>query len=81
MAINQLGDGSSDGIQAPNTKAGFFGATPVVQQTTGGNVSTGAVGATNTVFLNTTFTGGVGSKAYTIGDVIAALKNLGFIAS
>lgn len=32
MAINQLGDGSADGVQAPNTKLGFYGATPVAQR-------------------------------------------------
>lgn len=31
MAINQLGDGNPDGVQLPDTKAGFFGATPVAQ--------------------------------------------------
>lgn len=29
MAINQVGDGSADGVQTPNTKLGFYGATPV----------------------------------------------------
>jgi hypothetical protein len=29
MAVNQLGDGSQDGVQTPNTKLGFYGATPV----------------------------------------------------
>ena len=32
MAINQLGDGSVDGVQAPNTKFGFYGAAPVAQR-------------------------------------------------
>lgn len=31
MAINQVGDGSSDGVEFPNTKLGFYGATPVAQ--------------------------------------------------
>lgn len=31
MAINQVGDGSADGVQLPNTKLGLFGATPVAQ--------------------------------------------------
>lgn len=31
MAINQLADGNPDGAQLPNTKMGFFGATPVAQ--------------------------------------------------
>lgn len=32
MAINQLGDGSSDGVQTPNTKLGFYGVAPVAQR-------------------------------------------------
>jgi len=31
MPVNQLGDGGPDGIQAPDTKIGFYGATPVAQ--------------------------------------------------
>lgn len=31
MSINQLGDGNPDGVQLPDTKAGFFGADPVAQ--------------------------------------------------
>lgn len=62
-------------------KLGFFNATPVVQQTAAGDVSVTTAGATNTVYRNTTFTGGTGSAAYTIGDVVKALKNLGFIAA
>lgn len=31
MAINHLADGNPDGAQLPNTKMGFFGATPVAK--------------------------------------------------
>lgn len=81
MAINQLGDGSADGVQLPATKFGAFNATPVAQPTAAVNTSTGAAGSTNTAFLNTTYTGGVGSTGYTVGDVVAALKNLGLVKS
>lgn len=33
MAAKQLGDGSEDGVVIPNTKVGFYGATPQVQLT------------------------------------------------
>lgn len=33
MAANQLGDGSADGVQLPDTKIGFYGATPSAQLT------------------------------------------------
>lgn len=81
MAINQLGDGSPDGVQAPATKAGFFGATPVAQPTAATNSHTVGAGATTTVFTNTTFDGSIGSTAYSVGDIVAALKGLGLIKS
>lgn len=84
MTINQLGDGSKDGvsINGPfNGNVGFYGATPVAQQTNPGNTHTTAAGATTSVFTNTAFDGGTGSKGYTIGDLVLALKSLGLIAS
>jgi len=90
-APRQLSDGNSQGIQVGaatnvNTgttdKVGFFGATPIVQPTSpAGNTTTVAAGSTTTVFTNTSFSGGVGSQGYTVGDLVAALKNLGLIAS
>jgi hypothetical protein len=38
-------------------------------------------GSTNTVFRDTTFTGSTGTTAYSIGDLVAALKNYGLLAS
>ncbi len=83
MTINNQGDGGVDGIGlgTATSPVGFYGVTPVLQQTNPGNVSTGAAGSTSTVFLNTTFTGGITGKAYTVGDVVAALKKIGIIAS
>lgn len=60
---------------------GFYGTTPVAQPTAVGNVAVTTAGATNTVFRNTTFTGGTGTTAYTIGDIVRALKLLGLINS
>ena len=60
---------------------GFYGTTPVAQPTATGNVAVTTAGATNTVFRNTTFTGGTGTTAYTIGDIVRALKLLGLITS
>lgn len=58
---------------------GFFAATPVGQQTHSG-VTTGFSAATGTAVLSgSTFTGNVGSGAYTLGDVVAALKKYGLL--
>ncbi len=80
MALNQLGDGSSDGC---NSAAGLaaFGKTPPSAAPSGsGNAHTVAAGSTTAVYTNTTFDGGVGSSAYTVGDLVAILKSLGLIA-
>ena len=44
-----------------------------------GSSATTAAGSTTNVFTNTTFTGSVGSTAYTITDLVSALKTLGVI--
>lgn len=69
MAINQLGDGSADGVIVASaaSKAGT------------GNVHTVTAGSTTTVFVNTSFDGSVGSTAYTVGDLVAILKGFGFL--
>jgi hypothetical protein len=82
MAVNQVGDGGADGVQLPATKVGFYGATPAAQPVGGGgNVHTPAAGSVTGVFVNTTFDGSIGTQAYTIGDIVAALKTLGLLAS
>lgn len=72
--------GAIVGSNAAET-VGFYGNAGVAQQTAN-DVTTGFTAATGTAVLaGSTFTGGVGTTAYTIGDVIAALKNLGVIVS
>jgi hypothetical protein len=73
------------GIGTTSThKIGFFdkGNDPVVQPDDAyGSKDVTNAGSTDIVYRDTTFTGFVGSSAYTIGDVVRALKNLGLIAS
>lgn len=86
IAINKV---TTSGTQAnPATDAngnpskyGFYGATPAVQPTSAGDVTTVTSGSTTAVYVNTTFSGGTGTTAYTIGDLVKALKTLGLIAS
>lgn len=65
---------------ATSQKFGFYNATPVVQQNTTGTTTGFTAGAGSAVDSAATFTGNVGSTAYTIGDVVRALKNLGLLA-
>lgn len=55
---------------------------PVVatQPTADGDTTIASAGSTTALYHDTTFTGGVGSTAYTVGDVVKALKAIGVIA-
>jgi len=77
---NNLGDGLQVGASAASL-VGFYGASPVVQPVSSGNTHTVTAGSTTSIFTNTTLDGGIGSTAYTVGDLVKALKQLGLIAS
>lgn len=57
----------------------FFGRTPMVQPTATGS-TTFTAGGGSAVKNDSTFVGGVGSTAYTIGDIIRNLKDVGLLA-
>ena len=59
---------------------GFFGATPVTQGTATGNTNVVTLGTAAKVFVDTTFDGGLGGSAYTIGDLVLWLKQSGQLA-
>ena len=63
------------------SKAGLFGAVPATQPGNSGNSSPASAGSGGAVLTDTTFTGGIGSTGYTVGQVVAALKTIGAIAS
>lgn len=84
QAPKQLSDQNSQGTQlgaAATDPIGFFGKTPAAQSTPAGNTHTVAAGSVTSVFVNTTFDGSIGSTAYTVGDIVAALKTLGLLKS
>ena len=75
--------GTSTGTKigtATGQKIGFFNATPVVQQNTTGTTTGTSAGSGTALHANATITGGVGSTAYTVGDIVKALKQLGLLA-
>jgi hypothetical protein len=66
---------------ATGQKLGFYNAAPVIQQATTGTTTGFTAGSGTAAKDDSTFTGNVGSAAYTIGDIVRALKNLGLMAS
>lgn len=66
--------------RAATSKLGFYGATPIVQQSSTGETTGFTAGAGGTTVKDvSTFTGNNGSTAYTILDVVKHLKNYGLL--
>lgn len=75
---------TSGGIKigtATNQKLGFFNKAPVAQQTTTGTTTGFTAGSGTASKSDSTYTGNTGTAAYTVGDIVLALKNLGFLAA
>jgi hypothetical protein len=66
---------------ATGQKVGFHNSTPTIQWATTGTATGFTAGAGTTVTHLSTFTGNTGATAYTIGDLVAALKGKGLIAA
>lgn len=80
VSLRDSADGFAHGqVLGAACKLGFYGTAPIVQSTPATLVATSAAGSTTSVFVNTTFTGGIGSTAYTCADIVAALKGLGLL--
>lgn len=62
-------------------KLGFYGATPIVLPATTGTVTGYTSVGGSAVLSQSTFTGNSGSTAYTIGDIVLALKSLGLLTA
>ncbi len=79
-----LSSSTSGGLQisgAAAQKLGFFGETPIGQPSTAGTSTGFTAGGGTAVTHLSTFTGGTGTIAYTIGDIVKHLKTLGLIDS
>lgn len=66
---------------ATTQKLGFWNVTPVAQYATTGTATGFTAGAGTNVQDVSTFTGNTGSTAYTIGDIVRALKLCGVMAA
>lgn len=76
--------GTTNGVKiggSSSSKLALWGATPVVQPSTTGTSTGFTAGSGTAVKDDSTFTGGTGSTAYRISDVVKALKQLGALAS
>lgn len=76
--------GTSSGTRwgtAAGQKQGWWGASPAAQPSSTGETSGFTAGAGTTVTDESTFTGGSGTKAYRISDIVKNLKAAGLLAS
>jgi len=77
-------DGTGSGFRLGSSAAsllGFWGAGPVAQFYTSGGAGISAGGSGNPVLDDSTFVGSTGSTAYTVNDLISALKLCGVLAA
>ena len=77
------GTGTAGAIYIANTRGqlSFFAATPVSQQATTGTTTGFTAGTGTSANDDSTYTGNSGTAAYTVGDIVLALKNYGLLAA
>jgi hypothetical protein len=68
-------------LYAATGDVGLYGATPTAQYNSPGTSGGFSQNSGNTVYDASTFTGNEGTSAYTIGDIVKALKLIGIMAS
>lgn len=66
---------------ATTQKLAFFNSTPVVQPAGTGNVTGFVAGSGTASKSDSVWAGAAGASAYTVGDIVTALKALGFLAA
>lgn len=84
VASGVIIDGTGSGFRLGSSTAsllGFWGAGPVAQFNTSGGAGISAGGFGNPVLDDSTFVGSTGSTAYTVNDLISALKLCGVLAA
>lgn len=84
VASGVIIDGTGSGFRLGSGTAsllGFWGAGPVAQFNTSGGAGISSAGSGTPVFADSTFVGSTGSTAYTVNDLISALKLCGVLAN
>lgn len=76
-----LAGGGVERIRVDGTGIGLYTVAPVAQYSTTGTTAGFTAGAGTGVNDDSTFTGNTGATAYTIGDVVRALKLIGLMAA
>lgn len=66
---------------ATTQKLAFYNSTPVAQPATTGTVTGFTAGSGTAAKDDSTYTGNTGATAYTVGDIVKALKDLGLLAA
>lgn len=69
------------GLGTASSKVGLFGATPVVVQATTATTGTFTAGTGTAAVSGSSWVGNVGTKSYSMSDVVTALKNVGILTS
>lgn len=73
-------EGTHVGIAATD-KVGFYGVTPAVQYSTTGNVTGFVAGSGTASKSDSVWAGSTGTTAYTVGDIVEALKKIGILSA
>jgi len=81
VSVNSTTGAVTTTMTLSGSLAGFYGVTPVAQPSTTGTTTGFTAGAGTAVLSDSTFTGNTGSAAYTIGDIVKALKDLGLLVA
>ncbi len=72
---------TAGGLAVTAGNIGFHGATPVVKHATTGNVTGFVAGSGTASKSDSVYAGAAGSTAYTVGDLVTALKALGLLTA